>query len=322
MKASIGLAVVVLLIAANPCTEAQNLIVNGNFDSDISGWTPLGASLSADWDPSDYDGSPNSGSLLGTNDWPSSANFAVVSCVDSISDGQPYQYTGWIKTPLGQTVTGLFQLTWYWYSLPSCAGTQTLAASTPYMTSADDWTYVSTDSEIAPAGTMSAYLVLRVYKTSAVPGTFQVYYDGLDFRDTSIIFADGFETGDTTAWSSVIGLVPLVTLLSGEGYDFSEETVGSASHGDFYFFYQSAVSRFWANNAGMRGLVDLGVTTGSLEDITVPASGYNQFGVEAILDHTYVSLAEEGEDDYYIIFRVWEVSSTETTLEWIYVYRP
>jgi len=136
------------------------------------------------------------------------------------------------------------------------------------------------------------------------------------------VFSDGFESGDTTAWSSVVGLVPLVTLLSAEGYDFSEETLGSAGHGDFYFLNQSGVSRFWANNAGMRGLVDLGVTTGSLEDITVPASGYYQQGVEAILAHTYVSLAEEGEDDYYIIFRVWEVSSTETTLEWIYVYRP
>jgi hypothetical protein len=136
------------------------------------------------------------------------------------------------------------------------------------------------------------------------------------------IFADGFESGDTTAWSSAIGLPDLVTLLSEEGYDFSEETVGGMGHGDFYFLYQSGVSRFWANNAGMRGLVDLGVTTGSLEDITVPASGYYRFGVEAILDHTYVSLAEEGEDDYYIIFRVTAVSSTETTLEWIYAYRP
>jgi len=136
------------------------------------------------------------------------------------------------------------------------------------------------------------------------------------------VFSDGFESGDTTAWSSAIGLPDLVTLLSEDGYDFSEQTSGSLSHGDFYFLYQSGVSKFWANNAGMRGLVDLGVTTGSLEDITVPASGYYRSGVEAILDHTYVSLAEEGEDDYYIIFRVTAVSSTETTLEWIYAYRP
>jgi hypothetical protein len=136
------------------------------------------------------------------------------------------------------------------------------------------------------------------------------------------VFSDGFESGDTTAWSSVIGLVDLLTLLSEDGYDFSEQTSGDTGHGDFYFLYQSGVSRFWANNVGMRGLVDLGVTTGSLEDITVPASGYLTQGVEAILDHTYVSLAEDGEDDYYIIFRVWEVSSTATALEWIYVYRP
>jgi len=139
---------------------------------------------------------------------------------------------------------------------------------------------------------------------------------------TAAIFADGFESGDATAWSSAVGLVDLVTLLNGEGYDFSERTSGSITHGDFYFSSNSGAGRFWANNVGMRGLVDLGVTTGSLEDVTVPASGYYMFGVEALLGHTYVSLAEDGEADYYIIFRVTAVSSAETTLDWIYVHRP
>ena len=149
-------------------------------------------------------------------------------------------------------------------------------------------------------------------------GTFYDVYFG-----TAAIFAEGFESGDASAWSSSSFQVPIpTTLLSGGGYDFSERTSGDNAHGDFYFLYQSGVSRFWANNAGMNGLVDLGVTTGSLEDVTVPASGYDQSGVQAILNHTYVSLAQDGEADYYIIFRVTAVSSTETTLEWIYVYRP
>jgi len=149
-------------------------------------------------------------------------------------------------------------------------------------------------------------------------GTFYDAYFG-----TAAIFVDGFESGDASVWSSSSFQVPIsTTLLSEDGYDFSERTSGDFTHGDFYFLYQSGVSRFFANNAGMNGLVDVGVTTGSLEDVTVPASGYSQFGVQAILNHTYVSIAEDGEDGYYIIFRVTAVSSTETTLEWIYVYRP
>ncbi len=124
------------------------------------------------------------------------------------------------------------------------------------------------------------------------------------------VFADGFESGSVS------------TLLDGQGYDFSAQTSGGLSHGDFYFLYQGGVTRFWANNAGMRGLVDLGVTSGFLGDITVPASGYDQFGVQAFTGHTYVSLAAVGEEDYYIIFRVQELSTAATTLEWVYVYRP
>lgn len=137
-----------------------------------------------------------------------------------------------------------------------------------------------------------------------------------------MIFSDGFESNDVSAWASATGLVDVVTLMSGEGYDFSERSSGGVSHGDFYFLYQSGVSKFWANNAGMNGLVDLGVTGGDLEGITVPTSGYYRFGVEAIFDHTYVALAEDGEENHYIIFRVTDVSSTEVTLEWVYVLRP
>jgi V8-like Glu-specific endopeptidase len=136
------------------------------------------------------------------------------------------------------------------------------------------------------------------------------------------IFADGFESDDASAWSSAVGAVDIVTLMSGDGYDFSERTSGDVSHGDFYFLYQSGLSKFWANNSGMNGLVDLGVTTGSLESITVPTSGYYKYGVEAIHDHTYVALAADGEDDSYIIFRATAVSSTEATLAWVYVHRP
>ena len=136
------------------------------------------------------------------------------------------------------------------------------------------------------------------------------------------LVVDGFESGDTSGWSSFGGGFHDLTLLSGQGYDFSEWTSGATNHGDFYFLYQSGESTFWANNFGMRGLVDLGVTPGNLADISVPTSGYYSYGVEAILHHTYVSLAAVGEDGYYIIFRVTAVSSAATTIEGIYVYRP
>ena len=110
-----------------------------------------------------------------------------------------------------------------------------------------------------------------------------------------------------------------VNLSSGTGYDFSTGTSGSVTHGDFYFLNQAGVSRFWANNLGMQGLVDLGVTVGSLQNIDIPADGYNAFGVEAIIGLSYVSRAATSEPDHYILFRVTAATATDATLDWLYV---
>jgi len=137
------------------------------------------------------------------------------------------------------------------------------------------------------------------------------------------LFFDGFEGMDVSAWSAADGFTPnSLTLADAQGFDFSEQTAGDVTHGDFYFFYQAGVTRFWANNAGMRGVVDLGVVPGELWEVTVPSSGYSQAGVEAISGHTYVSLAADGEEDFYIIFKVQALSTVSTTIDWIYVYRP
>lgn len=205
MKATVCVAIGLLLVAAIPRVEGQNLIENGDFDTDVSGWRPLGTDLSIGWSPSDYADSPGSGSLLGTNASPAVANYDTDHCVDSISEGKHYTFSGWVKVPSGQTASGVTRLYWWWRSGPSCGGIQTLAQSTPYVSEADEWTTISPPSEAAPEGTMSAQIVLTTFKTSATPGTFQVFFDGLDFRVTGSIFIDGFESGGLVAWTNAVG---------------------------------------------------------------------------------------------------------------------
>ena len=204
MRATVCIAVVLLLMASIPCAQSQNLIDNGDFDADVSGWIATGPDLSIEWDPSDYSGSPSSGSLLATNSHASAAYYAAWSCVNSVSEGKSYTLSGWIKKPSGQTASGTAKIYWYWRSSPSCGGTQTISQSTPSVSDADQWTYVSTASEAAPEGAMSAQVVVYISKTTVTPGTSQAYFDGLDFRVKGSIFIDGFESGDTSAWSSAV----------------------------------------------------------------------------------------------------------------------
>ena len=204
MRYSICATLGLVVLISSPCAVAQNLAVNGEFDTDVSGWTPLGADFTTEWDPSDHNASPVSGSLLATNTSPLNASLAVVYCVNSIPDDQQYRFRGWVNVLPGQTASGQFEIWWDWFDNPSCVGTQVLAGATPIMTSTSGWEFVDTGWEAAPPGTMSAWLVLGNHKNVAGPGSFQTYYDGLDFRGDRI-FVDGFESGNTDVWSNTVG---------------------------------------------------------------------------------------------------------------------
>jgi len=105
---------------------------------------------------------------------------------------------------------------------------------------------------------------------------------------------------------------------TGQNFDADDDWAG-----DFYFLFQSEAFRFWANNIGMQGLVDMGVTSGSLQDVVVPTSGYDQQGVLTVAGHTYVSKANSMEPNFYIIFRVTSLDTENflVNIEWVYLKR-
>jgi hypothetical protein len=100
------------------------------------------------------------------------------------------------------------------------------------------------------------------------------------------------------------------------GYDFSAETAGGVSHGDFYLY--SGGDKFYANNLGMNGLQDVGVQQ-NLVDTPIPDSGYTRFGVPVVVGHTYVSLAEDGEEGNFVVFIVNAADEEKVSISYIYV---
>jgi len=100
-------------------------------------------------------------------------------------------------------------------------------------------------------------------------------------------------------------------------YDVSTNTLGILTGGDFYY----SQGKFWANNFEQRGIKDLGnIGATSLADAVIPTSGYYRFGVDAVLDHTYVSLAQTGEEGKYIVYKVTEINDggDEIVIEYLY----
>jgi serine/threonine protein kinase len=97
----------------------------------------------------------------------------------------------------------------------------------------------------------------------------------------------------------------IVQLYEGDSYHFLAGTNHQYKGGDFYLSFSEGSPQFWANDYYQLGLMDLGYDPNiELDQITPPDSGYYMYGVDAIVDHVYVSLAKEGEAGHYVIFRV------------------
>ncbi len=65
--------------------------------------------------------------------------------------------------------------------------------------SGGEWLDLAVEFE-APAGAGSALVSFTVEGGDAT--AFDVFYDVLFFGDSGLLFADGFESGDVSAWSS------------------------------------------------------------------------------------------------------------------------
>lgn len=106
-------------------------------------------------------------------------------------------------------------------------------------------------------------------------------------------------------------------LEEGDSYDVSTNALGSVTGGDFYF-HDGA---FWSNNFGQRGVQDLGdIGAVALADVAIPGAGYTRQRVNAELGHTYVALAQAGEEGNHIVFRVTELNAarSEGCIEYLY----
>lgn len=178
---------------------AQNLLTNGDFDNDVAGWTA--GLFPVTWDgASDYQNDPSSGSALILNNDPSAAYATATQCVDGVVAGEAYRLSTWLRVPPGQTGSGYATVYISWFSQPGCGGAWLSETTTSGISSSDGWTDLPAAVGQAPATAQSARVYLNCYKLSS-DGELQASFDHVVFDLNAPIFADGFESGDTSAWS-------------------------------------------------------------------------------------------------------------------------
>ncbi|MEO8275431.1 MAG: hypothetical protein ABI639_04385 [Thermoanaerobaculia bacterium] len=186
---------------------AQNLAPNGEFDTDITSWHVGTGDSAVSWTAIDHSGcsSTISGAALVSN---SAANASSErgsgACVTGIISGGTYSFGVDIRFLTGQTRTGYATLVVAWFPNGTCDGITGMTDEgdlQPDTTQAGTWVHVRADQVIAPAGSLSAGLAVRVMKNEA-GGSVAADFDGAYFyARPGFIFGDGFTHPTSCHWS-------------------------------------------------------------------------------------------------------------------------
>lgn len=191
--------VLAALVAALPAAAQGNLIVNGSFDSDVSGWN-LGNALSGylEWSPADADGSAESGSARVVNTDTAAFVITLYQCVPATEDLR-YDLATTLYIPPGQAWPGYAYMRVAWSTAADCNGSWLAVLDHTIMTTTGTWETQSLTDVVPPATTQGAQVEVLVFK-SVAGGQFEVLVDNASVVGEAPLFSDGFESGDLRAW--------------------------------------------------------------------------------------------------------------------------
>jgi hypothetical protein len=189
--------------------DAGNLFANGHFDCDRNDWgLSATAGATAAHDPGeDADGSPESGSVRGEVAFATADPEAVAldQCVD-VASGTEIEAQTRYRIVTGPTSQVAVSLECSFFTAPACG-----SAPLPdppvntQVTGTVDWQPLGLAATV-PAGGASTRCTLMVQAVAGV--TFEAWLDRAILTGPSVIFTDGFESGDTSAWSATVGVAP------------------------------------------------------------------------------------------------------------------
>lgn len=189
----------VLTFRADP----DNAFSNGHLDCDLADWTLTSADPGEIvHSPDDADGSALSGSVEITN-LAMNTEFEISQCVVARA-GVDSAVTGLVRFAAAPTVFASLTRECEFFSASDCAGS-TLGSSVASVLAGDTGgAWVPFGGLVAsPEDAVSADCSIRV--SNPTGADFTAWFDQLYFDNGNKVFSDGFESGDTSAWSAVQG---------------------------------------------------------------------------------------------------------------------
>ncbi|MGB5160801.1 MAG: hypothetical protein WBP10_13035 [Thermoanaerobaculia bacterium] len=193
------------LVMAGPAMT-QNLLVNPGFDvsDQLAGWTCTTNNGVTTWSPDDRLVSPTSGSMQ--NDVTATDDNRNVRCSQCVPVNEQFGYIAstWFFWPDDADVSqqGSTRISFVFYSDADCtviAGDGDVEIKAPIL---ETWLHLESEEAVAPIGAVAARVFVFTWQNNANQPV-RARLDDLDFSTTTR-FRDGFESGDTSAWSSSV----------------------------------------------------------------------------------------------------------------------
>ncbi len=185
-------------------SDPANVFANGHFDCDAASWNVVAANpAEVAWTGAeDADGADDSGSVHFTNLAPGvDTAFDLWQCYD-IPPAALFDVSLRVRMDAASGLFIGFTRRCEFFGAPACLGT--LGAQTAAFALQDSGgTWIPIAAQIArPAGAVAARCDFKFQTPTAA--SFDAYLDATLFTGSGVIFIDGFESGDTSAWSVTV----------------------------------------------------------------------------------------------------------------------
>ena len=208
----------------NVAVSVDNLFANPNLDDDLTGWT-ASSPTETTYGTGDADSAPTSGSVAVTNLTGTGHTMTVSQCV-AVSDLHGYFLSGKVSVYSGLSTDPTVTADVVFYDGVSCSGSLLGTSATPAMSGDNSGGFIFCDDFesgnlsawggaggcVNPWGRLSGWVatptgaisaeVRFVFEAGASPD-FTANLDNL--LVFQMLFGDGFESGDTSAWSGTVG---------------------------------------------------------------------------------------------------------------------
>jgi len=175
-----------------------NQLHNPDFDVNIESWSPSSGAILSWVGSSDVNGDPQSGAMMivQPEDAPTAA-IAVAVC-GPVQEDSEYLFGGYFFVGAEETGNPSVRVQLTAFDDPFCEGNM-LSSSQANATVLKERWYRNAASGITPSGSLSASITVEI--SHQTTDELLVHADSMFLFDiTTMIFYDGFESGDTRAW--------------------------------------------------------------------------------------------------------------------------